>query len=431
VIEVTVDELLAAAEYDGVGPEGALNLDQEVLRKTMGLNSSLLAADDKGVVLRMLGATVTIDLYTTDKGECYHSLTDEKLEFKSDGPIACMFVFAERMWTSSGSTHSIHNSDSPPKAGYLTRTSNGIRIKFRNRGAFTSFDLTELLKIFTVAVVWIQIPLQVVYYFTIFCLGHLSSVYSRVIHQDLHLADACKGLASRLVSHSAAYMDLQDQSTGISKSRLLERFKVVLESNKNLDEVEIVKFVDFVFEGMQSLSQASSTDQSSDTVNIQEYCTACSTNEPLDFDSLVKLFDKDRRIGMLEGCFLDESIRAVVRSARLELAEEREAAMRDQEEAQATMIETLYMLNDLKGKTSEIDGRLNRSISSSSKSLQADVELASKAKIIAESRRSAGKNVIDPVSDFKVTEDPKPDQRESNCSVADEDEVGRQPAGEA
>lgn len=412
VINPTVNELLTAAEYDEVGPRGTLSLDQVFARPTFGM--------EEDVILRMTGATLTVVTHVTDEGKCYHSLSEKEVKLDGSGIIACMYVTAERMWTSSGKHQTIGTN-----GAFVDTHTSGIRVKFKNTGLITAFDLTTLLTLFTVAFVWIQIPLQVVYYFTVYCLGHLSSIYSRVIHQDLHLAEACKGLASRLVSHSAAYMDLQDQTTGITKGRLLDRFRKVLESNKNIDDVEIVKFVDFVFEGMQSLSQAATTDTSSDTINIQEYCSACSTNEPLDFDSLVRLFDKDRKIGCLEGCFLDDSIRSVVRSAKTERPSQIDQASQEQEEAQAQLIQQLYQLSDLTAKASDTDKRAKMAMKDCENSMKESEAISSKASIIAASRKAAGKHVIDPVCDFKVTQEPKPDQRESEGSIADEEEPGR------
>merc|ERR1740130_1577462 len=159
---------------------------------------------------------------------------------------------------------------------------------------------------------------MIVYYFAVFCLGRLSTVYSNCICENVNLGDACKGLATRLISHSAAYMDLQDSPEGISKKRLLERFRSILEHNENIDDREIKKYVDFVFEGMQSMAGEDDGSLLDETVNIQEFCTACSTNEPLNFQSMVMLFDKDRELSVLEHFFLDKSIRGVLDAAKAE-----------------------------------------------------------------------------------------------------------------
>eukprot|EP00913_Durusdinium_trenchii_P012364 g11606.t1 len=55
-----------------------------------------------------------------------------------------------------------------------------------------------------------------------------------------------------------------------------------------------------------------------DVVTCQEFCAACSTNEPVQLDTLVKIFDKDRKLGCLENFFLDKTLGEVRRAAEAE-----------------------------------------------------------------------------------------------------------------
>merc|ERR1719188_1516187 len=110
-------------------------------------------------------------------------------------------------------------------------------------------------------------------------------------------------------------MDVQDEKggDGVSKGRLLHRFNVIMRDMKELDSREVKKFVDFVFRGLRRMGTVGVHDDR--YIKVESYCSACSSNEPLSFDSLVKIFDKDRRLGILERCFLDDTIRQVHKAA--------------------------------------------------------------------------------------------------------------------
>jgi len=322
-VSLTVEQLLSAATWDdGIGRPGPGKLDEPYSRPNAGVHRNHDPACaganghgcpvDTDATVRLTGVSVMVDLYYTDKGFCHHYDMDKDIDVDWDGPLCCSFVHAERLWTGRETLYPIG-----VHGAVRYRRQQGVRVAFRTMGKVSFFDLTSVLQNITVGIVWIQIPLLLVYLFSIFCLGQLSAVYGHVIHQELKLADACKGLAARLISHSAAYMDLQDTREGISKGRLLHRFQKILESNTNIDDQEVAKFVDFVFEGMKSMSSKPDKVFNDDpSITMQEYCTACVTNEPLGFNSLVQIFDKDRKVGCFERCFLDRSVVSVTEAAK-------------------------------------------------------------------------------------------------------------------
>jgi len=175
------------------------------------------------------------------------------------------------------------------------------------------------------------------------------------MNQELNLAEACKGLAARLISHSGPFIDLMDdqqevepkereedeaegedgddeeksaaqeiaheegaeepQDTtemGISKSRILARIREFLENSDVISDQELLRMVDFLHQGLKGMTEQT---KDLDLVNLSDFCTACCTNEPLSFDSLVQLFDKDRKTGILERIFVDDDISAVHNAA--------------------------------------------------------------------------------------------------------------------
>mmetsp|Transcript_59701 Transcript_59701/g.192119 ORF Transcript_59701/g.192119 Transcript_59701/m.192119 type:complete len:664 (-) Transcript_59701:57-2048(-) len=309
-VNATLGTLLGAAYYDGM-EEGdpTLTLDTAYSRPERGVTEATGGAGEP--LLRLTGAVLTVDLYVTDRGECpvYDTFRKKilKIKVESGRPVACMTVHAERMWV--GRQESVAAG---PGASRIRETF-GVRVQFRKMGKFTFLNEQSVVSNFTVFFVWIQIPLVITYWFTCFCLGVLSNIYSRVLHQELKLPEACGGLVARLMSHSSAYMDLKDSVGGVSKQRIRDRFRDYLKDNEAMDDDELSRLVDFVFDGLKSTGHHPTGHK--DHVSLQEFCEVCSNNEPLTFSTIVKLFDQDRQLSALEGLFLDASIRRV-RNAR-------------------------------------------------------------------------------------------------------------------
>jgi len=67
------------------------------------------------------------------------------------------------------------------------------------------------------------------------------------------------------------------------------------------------------------------TDERADVstiVDLDRFASACSSAEPISFDALVKLFDKDRSAGFMETLFMPKKFRQSIRSAKRKADEE-------------------------------------------------------------------------------------------------------------
>jgi hypothetical protein len=241
------------------------------------------------------------------------------------------------------------------QGGARERKTHGFRVKFRSNGEIPFFDEISIVRRVTMFCILMQIPLFLVRFFVVTFLGTLSKLYSRVMNQELNLAEACKGLAARLISHSGPFIDLMDDQQevepkekeedeaegedvddeeksaakeianeegaeepqdstemGISKARILARIREFLEYSDVISDQELLRMVDFLHQGLKGMTEQT---KDLDLVNLSDFCTACCTNEPLSFDSLVQLFDKDRKTGILERIFVDDDISAVHNAA--------------------------------------------------------------------------------------------------------------------
>jgi hypothetical protein len=101
-------------------------------------------------------------------------------------------------------------------------------------------------------------------------------------------------------------VELKDNAHGISEERLLRRFKRIFEHNKEIDDAEIRRFVNFVYTKMAKHDK--------EGIDVQDFSSACTHGEALHFKTLVELFDADRKKGFLERTFAGPTMRRLFKS---------------------------------------------------------------------------------------------------------------------
>jgi hypothetical protein len=339
-IEFTVQELIDAAGLDECCTEsdekpGPVVMDQGYTRSEGGV-----FGNTSDPTPRLTGIVFVFQLDYTNENHCRIDLSHDKVDVSKEkgdiNAVACLSVRARRQWTQvRRKSYLLPFAD----GSRIERTYSGILIDFKVGGTFKFNDVAAIFRGVTSIVIWLGIPIWVLYFFAIFFLGNLSSIYNRVIHQELSLSSACVGLAGRLISHTSAFADVQDFPEGLSKGRLHERFQMIMQYNTSLDEDEVQKFVDFVYAGIAIAGDEEQTGDAQNLIDVQDFCTVFSANEPLSFDSLVKIFDKDRTMGIAETLFQDEVIRSVRSvTANDEMSEAIKHAMVRQDKGELTIV---------------------------------------------------------------------------------------------
>eukprot|EP00440_Ansanella_granifera_P050022 gb/GFBE01054213.1/.p1 GENE.gb/GFBE01054213.1/~~gb/GFBE01054213.1/.p1 ORF type:complete len:700 (+),score=174.08 gb/GFBE01054213.1/:1-2100(+) len=311
-IELTVKDLLEAAHYHGIA-DGAFSLD--------GLYKDADVGVDVDMPARLTGVAVTVDIWTTGEGFCevHSSVQSEKtLKVTVDhpGPLTCLTVQAHRRWVTQTSEEPVGVS-----GAVRTRSTNGIQVKFRKMGLFQFLDEQALIKNLTVFFLWIQLPMLITYWFCMLLLGKLSGIYSCLMHQEVNVAEACKGFALRLLVYSSAFMDLRgklgenDGPDGITKRCVSERFSRMTEG-LDVEPSVLSNVIDIFFDSLKTYKKENAPN--SEVVTCQEFCAACASNEALQLGTVVKIFDKDRKLGCLESLFLDNALAKVRKAAEME-----------------------------------------------------------------------------------------------------------------
>lgn len=218
------------------------------------------------------------------------------------------------------------------------RRFHGIRIVASTGGIFEFGDYNKLYQNLVSIVVVLSLPKQVLLFITAYLLGHMSVLYKRVIIERFNLLEQVAGMTTRLMSSSVTFVQLEDveritdkleDEGGISKKRMSERLHRVLQRQKaKLDQDEVDTFVSFCFKqvsaGLENLRGSDVgplvrclqpcrkkgkgekvEDKNDDAyINIECFSDAYTSNEEISFASIIELFDKQRKIGILESLFM-------------------------------------------------------------------------------------------------------------------------------
>lgn len=211
-------------------------------------------------------------------------------------------------------------------AGVRYRYTHGVRIRIETRGKFDFVDFNSIYLNCVSIMVLMALPGKVIYYLTMYGLGHMSSIYRRVICTDFDIIEQVAGMTTRLMANSTSFVHLQDihgkdiNHSGVSKHRMAERIVRVMHKKHQLDEVEVSNFVQFCFDIMQTeeketnllrkassfisqLKQSSSSQSLTEMINMDRFSNAVMSAEPISFDDVVDLFDKHRKHSIMERMF--------------------------------------------------------------------------------------------------------------------------------
>lgn len=273
-----------------------------------------------------------------------------------DNPL-CVVHFS---WSSApgitGAEYYVITDQSGPETGQLKllRKSKGLRIRSeKGFGTKRAVDLNAIVLALTSALVLLSIPKRILTVFIKLCLGHLSRIYRRMLVEDFDIKDQCGSVAVRLMTHSVPFVELADTAdilgrAGISKRRLKERFREMVKHRRAIDDSELEALVEFCYEQAitsagpaqhalhwrsklrfnakemkedpdraekgQPEGEAGAIDPSGKAhthhsmLDIDAFSSACSANEPMNFEAVVDLFDKDRKLGFLERFFMPKPL---------------------------------------------------------------------------------------------------------------------------
>jgi hypothetical protein len=314
VVSMTVDEILQTAIVDEfVDTVSKLSLDDHYVRVEEDIIADREYGRDSGPTARLTGTKFMVDLQYTDSGRCaLDPSSPPSHDFPEfEGYIACMTIKAARSWTTLERTSVVGEDGTQTNRRY-----HGLRVTFNQHGQFAFMDLIRIFEWISIFLIWSQIPTTVVYFFVITLLGNLSRVYTHIIHQNMNVIETVTGLAARLIAHSSSFLDMEEDGV-MNRKNLLDRFLGIFRHSEDLDDEEVKKFVDFVYNGMVKEDKGQPAQgENQGGVPLQAYCSACTDNEPLSISMLDDLFDTDRTLRPLEYIFNDPILAGIRRDGK-------------------------------------------------------------------------------------------------------------------
>merc|ERR1712048_1421460 len=162
------------------------------------------------------------------------------------------------------------------------------------------------------------------------------------------------------------------------------------------------RFVDTIYEGLKSFGNGQS-----ENVSMQEFCSACSSNEPLQFSTLVRLFDKDRKRFIMEKLFIDEEIA----------------------DLQNKDVETMNFKDDadLDVNYSRVERAVKETQALLTSLAQTEEKVRKAARDLEISEDALGLRPQEGDPNAAPTVEPKSNQDADECSLLGEEEIGTQP----
>lgn len=199
----------------------------------------------------------------------------------------------------------------------------GIEISYRTGGFFHYTSLNAIILHITSALVLLSLPTKFMLFVMSVLLGPLSSIYRKIIYEDLVVRRSTCNMLMNLLCHSASFSDLMDthQSNSggaglISQTQCAEQLLEAMPVATTREERN--RIVNFVFSSIQD-SCRTQLDSKRDVeeqcakeqaaLDLQSFTAACSYLNPKIFTDIIHIFDPSRQHGLLEWIFMPTELR--------------------------------------------------------------------------------------------------------------------------
>jgi len=185
---------------------------------------------------------------------------------------------------------------------YRYRNSYGVSFVFHKGGSFAFFDIHSFLNSIVNAIVIFAIPLQVVRFVALNCIGAVSKIYNGVVNQSFSIFHQFHGLSARMMISAMGFRALTnqwqtpvDEMKGMSladiETRMVESFAHEMTEDAGkpamLQLGELKKMAAVVLAGLNS--------DGGDDISFEEFIHATSSNEFLDSKTMALFFDDDNK----------------------------------------------------------------------------------------------------------------------------------------
>lgn len=212
------------------------------------------------------------------------------------------------------------------------RVYHGISLRCETEGGFDFLDPSAIYLQVAAAATLLKLPTQITFFFVIYCLGHLSIIYRRILSERFNIREQVGGTVARTLATTVAFAELEDTVGAndeglISKKLLLKRFREAFkkEDLDYLDTQELEHIVNWCFReqsqkpssiwnlirklfGGRLRNEDCAAFSSHDHLDARNFCLATSSLDRVELADFVHLFDQDRKRGKLERLFLPKEL---------------------------------------------------------------------------------------------------------------------------
>jgi len=239
----------------------------------------------------------------------------------------------------------------------LSLLSHGVRVTVITGGEWKALSLNRLFVNLASCIVYLQMPRKLLFFIVVYCFGHMSKMYRGTLYEKFDLGMIVSGITARLMASSCAFAEMEEErGKGISLRRMqaavLDVFPNATDAEGDADKgshtlgvSDIIGFCRFANQAMRdqriaqdqerldhvlssrlssavnnstpSMSSAgtiSTCPDAEDTyINSDMFMEAVSNSERVSFHTLVRLFDADRKMGLLERFIMPPYINKVLR----------------------------------------------------------------------------------------------------------------------
>lgn len=135
------------------------------------------------------------------------------------GPTCYVIFNGQEVWSTRYDNQHLSLSE-----GKFAIAQSGIRITARMDGTWEVFNFNNCLLNFAALLVLLRAPKAIVTLLAVRGLGHLSTIYRRVVYDHFYVAEQIAGMTARIVSLGASFRELEntDDAGGMSRSSFRE-----------------------------------------------------------------------------------------------------------------------------------------------------------------------------------------------------------------
>jgi len=206
------------------------------------------------------------------------------------------------------------------------RKVHGIEIVARGLFHHVTVDIEAISQCLVSLIVLSSIPKFILMLFMSTCLGQLSVVYRKVLLEPFKLHEACGTSILAMIKDMTTFHSMagDPHSSCISKNQLSNQLAKLFANQDGLISVEQLE--DLLKRSCQGVKHKAGVVQCLEelgmrrissvplhySIDLSEFCEACSSKDALDFNSIVSLFNTERRAHALERLFTPRRLLSVV-----------------------------------------------------------------------------------------------------------------------